>query len=295
MENILDLLNEYSKNGIKYDKKYIKSIIKIMIKEKDLGDYIKKVSFKNVGVKNIPMSYNFFTKEISIYNNILDIFCDTITKADKFKTLSDFAQILLINCTVTRALLHEVEHANQYRKTTIKNEDFENLLLGICCYYHTEFLKESKLSQLLIIKKNIFLNKQLYHFLDLQRQIKIKYNSSIPTERMANIYSAKEISAILTHLSKNYDIENIISLFDFMLACDYLNGYSYNNEVVISPTDSYLDDIKKLNIYGLNTQFNENFDIIKKKAQNDSLERRLLLGLSISKQEFQKQYTLKKI
>ena len=40
MENILDLLYEYSKRGKNVDKEFMDKVIKVMIREKDLNDYM---------------------------------------------------------------------------------------------------------------------------------------------------------------------------------------------------------------------------------------------------------------
>lgn len=292
MENILDLLYEYSKKGKNVDKEFIDNVIKIMIKEKDLNDYIKRVHFKdlssckiNHGGKNSPMAYNTYGKEILLDNNNIILFQETLEKLIQFR---DFEQVLSINAMLTQALLHEIEHANQPKKSIIRNEEFENLLLGISCHVDNEFFKERKISQLLILKKGIYLNQQLYHNLSLQKQLNTQFKTSIPTERMANIHSVQEVNDMLVQISKNDCIENVISLFDSLLAGFQLKGYNFNNEIITSPTERYLEEVKKLNITGMDTHFTEYFDTIMKKAQSTSLENRLLLGLDINEEEYQK-------
>lgn len=292
MENILDLLYEYSKRGKNVDKEFINKVIKVMIIERDLNDYIKRVRFKNLssckinhGGKNTPMAYNAYTKEILIDNNNIILFQKMLEKLIQF---GGFDKILSINAMLTQALLHEIEHANQSKKSVIRNEEFENLLLSVSCHVDNEFFKERKISQLLILKKGIYLNPQLYHNLGLQQRLNIQFNTSVPIERMANIHSAQEVNDMLVQISKNECIENVTSLFNSLLAGFQLNGYSFNNEIITSPTERYLEEVKKLSIIGMDTHFTEYFDAIMKKAQSTSFENRLLLGLDINEEEYQK-------
>lgn len=292
MGNIIDLLYEYSKRGRKVDKSFIDKVIKIMAREKGLKEYIKKVRFVNLSKykinhdgKDSPMAYNTYTKEVLIDNDNIVLFQNMIENSIHF---SDFEKALSINSILTQALLHEVEHANQPRKSIIRNEDFENLLLGINCHVDNEFFKESKISQLLMLKKGIYLNSQLYHNLVLQQKLNTQFETSIPIERMANIHSTQEINDILAQISKYERIENVILLFDSFLAGYQLNGYTSNNGIVTSPTEKYLEEVKKLNITGIDTHFDEQFNTAMKKAQNDVLEKRLLLGLDISEEEYLK-------
>lgn len=292
MENILDLLYEYSKRGKNVDKEFIDKVIKVMIIEKDLNEYIKRIRFKNLssckinhGGKDTPMAYNTYTKEILLDNNSIILFQKMLEKLIQFR---DFEQVLSINAMLIQALLHEIEHANQPKKSIIRNEEFENLLLGVSCHVDNEFFKESKISQLLILKKGIYLNPQLYHNLGLQQQLNTQFNTSTPIERMANIHSAQEVNDMLVQISKNECIENVTSLFDSLLAGFQLNGYNFNNGIITSPTERYLEEVKKLNITEMDTHFTEYFDTVMKKAQSTSLENRLLLGLDISEEEYQK-------
>lgn len=105
---------------------------------------------------------------------------------------------------------------------------------------------------------------------------------------MANIHSAQEVNDMLVQISKNEYIENVISLFDSFLAEFQLKGYNFNNGIITSPTKRYLEEVEKLNITGMDTHFNEYFDTVMKKAQSTSLENRLLLGLDINEEEYQK-------
>lgn len=292
MENILDLLYEYSKKGKQVDKEFIDKTIKIMIREKNLSDYIKKIRFENLssckinhGGKDTPMAYDTYAKEILLDNNNIILFQKMLENLFQFK---NFEQVLAINAILTQALLHEIEHANQLRKSIIINEEFENLLLDVNYHVDNEFFKESKISQLLILKMGIYLNSQLSYNSNLQQKLNTKFKKSIPIERMANIYSTQEVNDMLVQISKNECIENVTSLFDLLLAKFQLNGYNNNNGIIMSPTKRYLEEVKKLNIIGMNEHFTEYFNMIMLKFQNASLENRLLLGLDISDEEYQK-------
>lgn len=92
MENILDLLYEYSKRGKNVDKEFIDKVIRVMIIERDLNDYIKRVHFKNLssckinhGGKDTPMAYNTYTKELLLDNNNIILFQKMLEKLIQFR------------------------------------------------------------------------------------------------------------------------------------------------------------------------------------------------------------------
>lgn len=291
MNNILDLLYDYSKRGKNIDKEFINKVIRIIIREKELKEYIKRVSFETIsgykinhGDQYTPMAYNTYNKKIVLDNNKISFFQKMLNEIIQ---LDGFEQMLSVNAMQTAAILHETEHVNQSGKSVIQNEEFENLLLGICCHVDNEFLKESKVSQFLMLKRGIYLNPQLYRNLGLQQQLNNQFNTATPIERMANIHSIQEVSAMLAQISKSDSIENVILLFDVFLAIHQLNGYTSYEGKVLSPTERYLEEVKKLNIIGIGTHFTDYFDIAMKKAQNTSLESRLLLGLDINEEEYQ--------
>ena len=241
MENILDLLYEYSKRGKNIDKEFMDKVIKIMTTEKGLRNFIKRVRFEDLSSyrinhdeANTPMAYDPYAKKILLDSHNIEIFRDEIKKLTLNSNFSDFEQALSSNSILTQALLHEIEHANQYRKSMIRDENFENLLLGVCCHIDNDFFKESKFSQFLMLKRGIYLNPQLYYNLALQQQLNVKFKASNPIERMANIHSTQEINGMLVQINKNDCIENVISLFDSLLAGFQLNGYNSNNGIKFS-------------------------------------------------------------
>ncbi len=292
MENIADLLYDYSKNGRELDKKFIDQVVRVMIREKHLSEYIKGVCFDslsknkmNNGKTTTPMAYHPYTREILVDINNIGFF---FKKLESLICSGDFERALSVNAILTQMLLHEIDHANQFRKSTINSDDFENLLLGVCCHVDNEFLRESKISQLMMLKRGIYLNSQLFRSLGLQQQLKTRFDTSAPMERMANINSTNEVCDMLGLINQSDNIESVISFLDSYLVGYQLSGYSSNNGIIVSPTREYLEEVKRLNIYGMNAHFNESFDISMKDAQNSSLETRLLLGLDISEPEYQK-------
>lgn len=295
MDNVLDVLVEYSKRGKKADRKFIKKVIKVMIEEKELKDYIKKIRFVDMSKiesyypenERGVMAYRCWNGEILIDEGDIEFLCKLMEEYIG-KDSREFEKIISCNALVLQVLLHEIEHANQYKKSKINDTDFENILLSICNYANNEFFKESKLNQLIIIKKGLYLNRQLYYDLKLSGEIEIKYSSSSPTERMANIYSTNDVITILEQIK---DIPGPIKFFQDFLISQRLNGYDLK-KTIVSPTLRYLDDFKKLGISGVNQYFDEDFETSLNKANNDSLENRLLLGLPITEEEYQQEKLL---
>ena len=303
MGNVLDLLVEYSKRGKLIDRIYMLKIIDVATKEKELDDYIKKVIFArfNVGHEQNIMLYESFGKVIKINESRISKICNASFENFQKIGLTTFEQYILLNARMLQGLLHEIEHANQHKKSKIDNKRFENMLLAICLHNENEYFNQSKIAQILMTTLGTCLDKNFYRNYVLNDALRKHFSTTLPEERLAEIHSINEIQNILKPIKS--EIPKAFSLFDELLSISYLRGYkdqNYYDEILLSsegynsqnfnvgPTQRYLYNLKILGISGINSHFNENFYKAMSLVKESSVEDRLTFGMAITKEEYHK-------
>ena len=75
---LLRIVYDYSKKGKILDSNAIESIVDIVVRNRDLNDYVKRINFKKANPLNkdnelMFMGYNFQNKQINVY-------CDSLNK-----------------------------------------------------------------------------------------------------------------------------------------------------------------------------------------------------------------------
>lgn len=286
MSELINLLFEYSKKNKYFDQEVIKKIIISVCDSKNLNNYINKVTFEQtidywtINEKQlIPAAYIFTTKEIVLDELIIKNACEYISKEYPWE-FNAFERKMIGNVLIIMIILHEIEHANQLRNSSIVDDSFENLLLRICKHTDNLFLGESKRHQFLFEE-----GKMVKHFkyMYINDELKKKYESSSPIERLANIYSIKELVHNLKPLLE--DIPNIRRYLEASLIDVYIKHYEMKSRIP-APTIRYLKDFQSIGIAP--SYFDENFDKVLTEASTNSLAKRLILGLNITEDEYLK-------
>ena len=197
---------------------------------------------------NSQMLASYNEDEKVIYINYQKIICSVASHISNNSNIVNFNhKILLINMYILEILLHELEHIIQIKKIATNNNEESN------------FLKISN---------------------NWEQRLKIinvkKYNMHLykvnPLEREANLKSNKK----LTILSEELNIKEINFFFNNEYFTTTLNDYNIAN--LIYPTTIFFKDFKK------DSKFKETLQILN---SHISLNRRLELGLQISRDEFE--------
>ena len=282
MEEIANIIYEYSINNKVADEKFVKDIVKILTDSYGLDYYIKDLEV----TKNIfeNSKYNLISSEMII--NISQskmLLIDLIPLLVKNKAL-------FINLDIARTIFHEVDHA-LLKKLTELGKDIVDVDL-----YKTlnetdaakkyieeagkiESLSKDELKELVkflieSIKKNIYY---------------MTHHDLAPFERRANINSHLHLSRIIdilydTDLSdKDLDKIRFYHLGDFNKEC--LAGYKTMREITNSPSYDYIkrigneNELEKMKIYDFNPY----------RAYNNvklyKLKDRVLYGLPLESEE----------
>lgn len=267
MENILDILVEYSKKGQLMDYDALKKIVKYAIIEKNLKNYISNMVFhENLSdsyKKNCRGTYNMNNHEIIFCEHGINEIYNQVKKSSSGR-LSEYDEFIVANALVIQHLLHEIEHANQIKKMDFDN-DFESMLLKASnSYVLFDKLAESEDEKI------------LYQYLKEKQYI------NIPCERLAENYSMREIVEILNPIFDEVHPQ-IEKFMKTRLYKRLIRGYDDYN---LEPTESYLIDYDCLVSSEKNKFLSVKFyDTLALEKESD-LENRLFFGLGITESEY---------
>jgi len=277
MEKILELLTKYSANGKMVDKDFIEETVSILTRLKDLKTFIEGVEYNydgeyiNCSNEEAVAGYSLFNKKVYVNDELIpNVYHSTLEELDQYEC-SDFARSIAANGMILSILLHEVEHASQYKRSRGVNDSFENRLLAIC--FHTDFEK------LRLNKNNKEASEAFINDRIVDNELKASFSDISPYERLAWIDSMIELIELLLPLE--VEVSEIIDSFQGMLDHHYMNGYTGT----MGPTIKYLRKYRNLLINGTDEFFDEHYHKLFNAANNDDIEKRVRLGLSLTRKE----------
>lgn len=279
MNNILDMLIEYSLSGKLIDSFFIDYLITIKKREKDLDYFLKKVNYKLCeklfSPVISPLLYIDNQRQINVY--WLDLY------RYLFNLRKDFAKkqpenYIAKNLFILYMLLHEIEHAYQQRLSLSENNDFITLL------YKTYFFVNHRAKNIIDTESQSLeeINNAIED-IEILQLLKDRLYDISPIERLANINALKEVIAMLVKIP---EYEKTKELFEYLIIQKYLNGYDFNSEIS-APTLKFLleyqnEPWKVQNPYLLAT-YKSSLTII----QNGNLDECITLGLPINQEDYE--------
>ena len=141
MDNILDMLLDYSKQNKIIDFYFINKAFLMLIKENDLEDYVKNIKYKKLSIHgSSPLAcYCYYSKRISLDFNAIANLIASIKKEDNYNSFRGWEQNIFLNIFILILMLHEIEHAKQYKKGLMDDLEFETLLLKMSFYVPYKF------------------------------------------------------------------------------------------------------------------------------------------------------------
>lgn len=268
---LLRIVYDYSKKGKILDPNAIESIVDIVVRNRDLNDYVKRINFKKANPLNkdnelMFMGYNFQNKQINVY-------CDSLNKFILLNNSLLYNGIYKLNFSLLQFILHELEHSNQHKVMDYNNNTLSKLLKitsgGLFNNLDINVVKDKLLSE-------GFTMKQIITYYEHQKKQYDEYYDLCLAERLADINSNKDLIKILeSEKSKLFDV---YIYFYYNWLSNYLRGYKYEMGVLTSPTISY---VKKVSPSRL--------DKLKEVDVGSELENRLYYGYPVSELEFEEE------
>ena len=274
--DILKLIYDYSRNSRFVDVRFIDKLIELVVRNRSLDSYVKRVAFTNTLRKDndsiVCAAYDVYGSSVVVDT---ESFATILNRDDRFDCLfNDIEVFFYRNYKIAQIILHELEHASQFKKSDNENDkSVEAEIIRACLCLNTT-LRSSKMQELL--RSNDEFNKFFELVLKSHKATYREYYELCPIERLAEIYSHR---TLLGSLELIKDITP--RLYDFYLtslAESMLLGYEEAWKEGSCPTQVYLKAIK------LEDSWNE-LDF-SDESQTGALNKRLLLGLPVSQSEY---------
>lgn len=283
-EKIFKLIYDYAKANRMIDQAYIDKVIEIVVNAESLHNYVKKTEYITDEEMNkhskkgwtiqiadastkMDLSYNHETHMITVYTDNIPKIYDICLNQMNFNNPK-----LACPSIYTQKILHEIEHGNQERTITEKDNLEAKILYAARPRVNNsnECSVDKKAEEL----AKIILRTALYY---------ANYGYS-PMERMAEIDSYKRMKHILS-LSKT-DISDIIQYTNKMLLKNLIEAY---DDKCLSPTIRFIkilwqyDNENPLDEFEWYSENDE--ECLKKSIEMYPFEQRIRCGLPIEKQK----------
>lgn len=243
VKELSKLIHEYASTNKKIDPDFILEVVNIGVCAYDIEDYISGI---------IPINTNNFgayslDKLVRINLDLLNEKC--LGDENKFK-LSEIENSYRKYINVVQTILHELEHAKQYKKITHIEKNLETMVL-ISSLPAERIIMDKNDKTLDDIPKTM---KESYF--KEQFEIYKKYYKYAPEERMAEIDSRKECLKIINYLlDKN---SRFSLMYRYMIYNLYLKGYENN----VIPTKLYLEKRGYLELWEPIDRFSRNYSYL---------------------------------
>ena len=282
---LLKLVYEYSRSKRYVDKHFIEELISIVVDNKDLSTYVRNFEFTDKFQKDwnsiTVAGYQPLLNKIVIDFQSVVVMMDNLSKYD---CLFDSVELYMYrNLVITQFVLHELEHASQFKLANDKhNKSIEArfsrafYVLQLAYLYPHDYVK---------FFEEILKNCSLDEYMDRSQIIYGETYEFNPIERLAQVNSYKSILSALEPIKSS-----IPNLYEYMTASYFqqlLNGYEESWSQGVCPTQVYLYAINQQNIWGSLDFYDQDVNRLKQKAySNYDLKQRFYFGFPVSYEEF---------
>jgi len=281
-DTIMDILDGAINKNTEVNESALEKLIYTTCDKKNLDEYVNGICFIDKSQSYYsPMAYSMVKKMIIVDLYKMNEFLKSINSSVEH-TIKKNHQDMYVKIFLEHMILHEMDHALQNKISREKNADIEAKLVKLELHpIHTLY------KPFLLMLSNSYrpLKEEMIRNTMMLKSLKEKYDSISPTEKLAEYHSLKEVINYLSSGDINYsDITSVLKMY---LAYFLLDGYDFNSDIS-SPTKRYINDFKQAKFIRGNRHFTKEFYHLLEDTKRDTLERRLSLGLDITKDEYKK-------
>ncbi len=287
---ILRLIYDYSVNHKLLDSKFIDKLIEIVITERSLDEFVNNVRFTNKLDKNdygvVCAAYNPLNKEIIIDYDSIQVVLENHSYYEQL--FFDLEQIFYRNLIITQIILHELEHAFQYKQLDNKKDDSIEAKLVKASFVLEQAMKNPKF--LNAILKGEISSQDIYIYVMQNRELYKQYYKFNPTERLAEVNSYTTIINTIEPIKKY--IPNLLEFEKASMVEESLKGYKDIDGIGICPTQVYLCGVRQNKVWSEFDFYDQDSSkLIKNVCGEYNLAKRLSLGLPVTADEYYDTYS----
>ncbi|MBQ4263248.1 MAG: hypothetical protein IJB83_03270 [Bacilli bacterium] len=291
-EDIAKIIFDYSINNKMADEEFVNKIIKIIIHEKSLYNYIKELTIITSEEKN-EFNYNSF----NFSSGKLIINLNKDLRKNKLSFINN--KILLHNISIALTILHELDHTLLRKEVDLDKDTLSVLFMNII-----NDIKKPKLVTLTDFEKEALSKEEIKTLenecmtLTLKMYKKIIYyelfHNKAPHERRANINSHLTLSEVFKYLYNTSISDNDLdSIRLYQLKC-FINNCRYKYKITHygitnSPSYDYIRSIESENKLSMITIYDKDNIIAYNNAKKIyTMQERILYGLPLNENELKK-------
>ena len=286
---ILKLVYDYSIKGKIVDLNFVDKLIEIVVRDNGLHDYVRTLKIKKGLVEDNNSfrcaGYDSLNKMILLYYESIPAVLDNRIR---YECLFNGLELFWYrNLVITQIILHELEHASQYKKSDSKSDSSIETKLIRAEFVVEQALKNPKFMSALI--KGEISEQEFFEYRKRQQELYNQYYRLNPIERLAEIKSYRTILNVLSHVKDYFP-----SLCEFKSAClfeNYLRGYEESWNEGSCPSQVYLYGIRQENVWKEFDFYDQNGEqLFRNVSAQYNLCQRLTLGLPVSYDEYYDTY-----
>lgn len=284
---LLKLIFDYANDNKILDSSGIEKIIEIVVNNEELDNYVRNLIIMN-NLSVIQGCTTYAAYDPLDMNILVDFNAikDLIKVNYRYKELfNGVERRFFYNLVILQVILHELEHAFQYKVIEDKQNDSTESLLLKASLFLSYALKKNYQEFLF---DNGITTQELDYFIQFQRKLYKKYYDFVPSERLAQINSYKMIKR-LTELLR----AKLPRLYEFYAASfmeQKLKGYLEAYKLGGCPTKVYLFGVKKGDVWTKLDFYDQNENTLMWNVENMyDLSSRMALGLPVSLADLDKE------
>ena len=211
MDELAKLINDYSLSKHFADEMFVYNVCNILINKYEIFSYVKNIDIRK---EEHPDCFGEYYDNLNKVNIYLDYIISEYSKLSLRFSLKDFEYYYYINLNVLKIIIHELNHAKQYKKLNSNINDEETFLYKICT--RTYIIDPME---------------RMAEFKSLSNTRKLILNNDIIPQKINNIFSLTQTNLILK-VHKNEYLSPTIKFLDEMKYEDDLNKFKFYNGVI---------------------------------------------------------------
>ncbi len=196
-ERLAKLVYDYSIKEKIADKEFVDQVVEMCVEEFNLRDYVKTLNLDSDGNNEMIAGYNIENKNLALdlHTLIGNVISRVEIESRSGIATSSFLMFVKVNIDVINSIVHELQHAMQYKKCLTDQEGFDRKILEMSMVKNLSLLRGKALTPA---------EEKYLRTIAILEGDEVFYES-LPHERMANITGLeydRDISKLLSTRKK---------------------------------------------------------------------------------------------